>query len=1706
MYLDDQLQLPRLTGTVRAFSNVSKKFEDVEDSNIQKRLLEKRKQQQKIRGNTDQQLTSVKEFGWQALMSKLVPNYNDQKLLKLKNLLEKLRNSIGKQLLNEDFNDSSLLNDAAYFIMYTFYQHLNADSTASSSNFHNLDKLSKKLKDRFGQFPRNVFDNCKETMENIFDELNSLRRNDLIDEFFNSQNFELIKSDAVRASGAQTSSNEEEYFGQHIKFISYYEPENLIDEDENEFLSSSDESETEDDSYHFQFPTDSTSKKSEKLTQDEIDYTRFIEWTYDLSSDIVTIVYETLCKSSDQVQNELVELLGYDKIELVEFLFTNRTAVVNAYKAHLDDQSSKRQFKSNANMKQKASNAPPTISSEITVHTETEKKLKKLMLKDKKRMNRFTATAPTDESIQFDPHELKRIREEQLAEAHMLQIYNQKRMENLELANLKKNKLDQYPYIFDSMLKTIQTTAFIAGSKIMLPDTIKRFDSNTFEEIFIPPSDPFLPNAQQYKSAKEEIIFRELRSTSELDPVGQIAFRNVKTLNRIQSIVFDSAYNTNENLLICAPTGAGKTNIAMLTIVNEIRRHYVGGVLKKDDFKIVYIAPMKALAAEMVDNFSKRLEPLGLVVRELTGDMQLSKQEIMQTQMLVTTPEKWDVVTRKSLGDISLSLLVKLLIIDEVHLLHDDRGSVIETVVARTLRQVESTQKMIRIVGLSATLPNYMDVARFLNVDPKKGLFFFDSRFRPVPLAQTFIGVKSLNKTMQLQQMEEVCYDKVLKLVKQGHQVMVFVHARNATIKTALKLREIAKNQGEIEFFRPEQSKEYGEAQRQMQKSKNKQLREIFDEGFGVHHAGMLRADRNLVERLFVKGFIRVLVCTATLAWGVNLPAHAVVIKGTELYDANKGSFVDLSMLDILQIFGRAGRPQYDKSGEAFIITTHNKLAHYLSLLTQQTPIESQFINNLADNLNAEICLGSVTNVSEGVKWLSYTYLYVRMRFNPLAYGITFKTLENDPGLSIYREELIRCAARLLDKERMIRFDEATGSFNPTDLGRTASHYYIKYNTVEVVNSKLKETLNDKEIFGLMSDCSEFQQLKVRDEEIEELDILLEGCELPVLGGIESTQGKVNCLIQAYISRNRVDGFSLISDMAYVGQNLPRIARALFEVALKRGWALISGRLLNVCKSIEKQLWSFSSPMRQFENVLTFEILNKIEEKRLTLDKMREMSGKELGIILHHQRMGDKVKECLSNLPVLEIETSLHPITRTVLRVKVTLTADFSWNDRLHGSSEFFWIWIEDPSHNHIYHHEYFNLQKKYVKNKEPQTIVFTIPIFEPLPSQYIIRVISDKWLGVEFSHSVSFKHLILPDQHPPHTELLDLDPLPITALNNSAFEALYPFTHFNPIQTQIFFCLYHTDNNCLLGAPTGSGKTISAELAMFRVFNKDSRKKVVYIAPLKALVRERMVDWKKRLEEKLGKKVVELTGDVAPDMKIVAESDVIVTTPEKWDGISRSWQTRNYVKDVALIVIDEIHLLGEDRGPVLEVIVSRTNFISSHTNHPVRIIGLSTALANARDLANWLGIKQMGLYNFKPSVRPVPLEVHIKGFAGKFYCPRMATMNKPCFQDIKIHSPDKPVLIFVSSRRQTRLTALDLISCLANEGNPKQWLTMPEHEINNLISQLNDQNLKLTLAFGIGLHHAGLNDKDRRIVEELFLNQKIQVLIATSTVSFLLK
>lgn len=1410
-------------------------------------------------------------------------------------------------------------------------------------------------------------------------------------------------------------------------------------------------------------------------------------------------------KSTDELQNEVIDLLGFDKFDVIQTVFANRKQIVQNIEADdklnlLRERAAAVEFNSNEER-----SLVPAIASQVVVQSELELQQMKKVRKDEKRLrsmiNAQAAAAELEADDDIEDIESSRIRLQQ--QQHILNsikgepILTKPRAPSAAMSWLHQSAHKvkvRYPFVFDEQIDAQSHVGYVAGSKLVLPETVKRTETKMYDEVMLPAN-----LAPATLNVGEERV-----KISSLDEIGQMAFKSTKELNRIQSVVFNRAYHSNDNLLVCAPTGAGKTNVAMLAIVNTIRSHTDQGVIHRDQFKIVYVAPMKALAAEMVENFGKRLQPLGISVRELTGDMQLSKSEIQATQMLVTTPEKWDVVTRKGAGDVALITLVKLLIIDEVHLLHGERGPVVEALVARTLRLVETSQSMIRIVGLSATLPNYIDVARFLRVNPMVGLFYFDSRFRPVPLSQAFIGIKATKPMQQMAEMDIVCYDKCIEQLKDGYQVMVFVHARNATVRTATVLRETAQQRQQLALFAPTDSSDFGQAQRFISRSRNKQLIELFQYGIAMHHAGMLRTDRTMVERYFAEGLIKVLVCTATLAWGVNLPAHAVIIKGTEIYDSKCGSFVDIGILDVLQIFGRAGRPQFEQSGLGIIITTHSKLNHYLGLLTNQFPIESNFIQCLADNLNAEITLGTICNIDEAIEWLSYTYLFVRMRLNPQVYGMTYDDVMNDPTLEQKRRELITCAAQSLDKAQMIRFNARTGDLNVTDLGRTASHFYIKYATVEIFNEHLQAIMTEPQILTMMSMAQEFQQLKVRDEEIEELDDLTHDyCEVAAMGGAANLHGKVNILMQTYLSRGQVKSFSLISDLSYITQNAVRIVRALFTIELHRNNSILAGRLLQMSKMFERQMWDFQTPMRQFTRIPS-DMIEKIESSGLSILALRDMSSREIGDMLRNQRSGALIGKCAQEFPLIEIEAQLQPITRTVLRIRISVSANFRWNDAVHGKfAESFWIWIEDPESNYIYHSEYFQLMRKQAIAGESAELVVTIPLKEPLPSQYLIRAISDTWLGSESYFALSFKHLILPELHPPHTDLLLLQPLPVTVLNNRKFESLYSFTHFNPIQTQIFHCLYHTDTNVLLGAPTGSGKTIAAEIAMFRVFNTVPNGKVVYIAPLKALVRERIDDWKVRIENNLGRKVVELTGDVTPDARAIRDSHVIVTTPEKWDGISRSWQTREYVKDVSLIVIDEIHLLGEDRGPVLEVIVSRTNFIASHTKRTLRIVGLSTALANARDLANWLGIKDMGLYNFKPSVRPVPLSVHINGFPGKHYCPRMATMNRPCFQAIRQYSPCTPAMIFVASRRQTRLTALDLIAFLAAEDNPKQWMHLAEDRMEQLLDGIKDVNLKLTLAFGIGLHHAGLHERDRKTVEELFLNRKIQVLIATATLAW---
>lgn len=914
--------------------------------------------------------------------------------------------------------------------------------------------------------------------------------------------------------------------------------------------------------------------------------------------------------SEEALQNSLFELLGFERFDLIQEVLQRKGGILQSAAGALavdggatgftpaapSSQPTRRRPTADeialASAQLAAVGAPggiggggsraPAVAGSVTIQTEEEKRLAKHLRKEEKRVWKkanavlsAAQQAPGEEGLQdliLDRQHALEVQDRAMREMAAQAILDRAQ------ANAGTNT-ERFPFVFDSLAETKKSAAYVSGSQIMLPSNCERRNEARAEEVTLPPVEH-----------RRALPGERLMPVKALGEIAQLAFRGFDTLNRIQSIVCNAAYRSNENLLVCAPTGAGKTNIAMLAILRAVEQHMEAGVIQRDKFKIIYVAPMKALAAEMTASFGRRLAPLNLAVKELTGDMQLTKAEILKTNMLVTTPEKWDVVTRKSTGDTALAQLVKLLIIDEVHLLHDERGPVIESLVARTLRQVESSQSMIRIVGLSATLPNYVDVARFLRVNPYKGLFYFDGGFRPVPLQQSFIGVKAKNRFLNMTHMDEVCFDKVLENVQRGEQVMVFVHARNATTATAQKLAEIAQSEGLLEAFDCADNPGYGEGVRAMSRSRNKQLKELFGKGFATHHAGMLRSDRSMVEDLFGKKLIKVLCCTATLAWGVNLPAHAVIIKGTQVYDSKQGSFVDLGILDVQQIFGRAGRPQFDTFGEAFLITTHDRLSHYLTRIMTQKAIESNFQARMRDNLNAEIALGTVANVSEAVQWLSYSYLFVRMRRNPHHYGIPLEDLEFDSELHARRREIVIKAARALDDARMIRFQETTELFNPTDLGRTASNFYIRYESIEVYNELFRPNMTEADILAMVAKSQEFEQIKIRDEELEELEMLMEACYLhPVKGGVENTYGKVNILLQAYISQSNVTAFSLVSDMNYVAQNAGRLLRALFEIAIRRNMASMSAKLLKLCKCVDQRIWwGFHTPLRQVSGGLAW--------------------------------------------------------------------------------------------------------------------------------------------------------------------------------------------------------------------------------------------------------------------------------------------------------------------------------------------------------------------------------------------------------------------------------------------------------------------------------------------------------------------------------------
>lgn len=373
-----------------------------------------------------------------------------------------------------------------------------------------------------------------------------------------------------------------------------------------------------------------------------------------------------------------------------------------------------------------------------------------------------------------------------------------------------------------------------------------------------------------------------------------------------------------KNLVLASPTASGKTLIAELCALKH--------VLEKNG-KIIYLTPLRALASEKFDEFKKyaaitKKDDRRIRIGISTGDFDSTDPWLERYDIIVTTNEKSDSLLRhraKWMNEISL------VIADEVHLLNDaKRGPTLEVVLAR-LMQVNPD---IQILALSATINNVDEIAAWLKAE------FVNTEWRPVTLKEgVLLNDEIQYKDGDARKIEKKTRDStvnlVLSTIKSGGQALVFASTRKNSVTLAKKFAE----EVEKALSKPLKRSLEHEADRILAAGErtriSESLAELVKRGTAFHHAGLGGGHRKIVEDSFRQGKIKVLTATPTLAFGVNLPARMVVVQDYRRYEAGYG-YYPISVLEYKQMAGRAGRPKYDKTGEAILIAKTPDEADYL--------------------------------------------------------------------------------------------------------------------------------------------------------------------------------------------------------------------------------------------------------------------------------------------------------------------------------------------------------------------------------------------------------------------------------------------------------------------------------------------------------------------------------------------------------------------------------------------------------------------------------------------------------------------------------------------------------------------------------------------------------------------------------------------------------
>ncbi len=571
---------------------------------------------------------------------------------------------------------------------------------------------------------------------------------------------------------------------------------------------------------------------------------------------------------------------------------------------------------------------------------------------------------------------------------------------------------------------------------------------------------------------------------SEKYPVLKRVVDRIKEVDKIddlfppQADAINSQYLDGKNMVLAIPTSCGKTLISELAILKTILEN------KK---KAVYIVPLKALASEKYEEFKNKYEPFGIRVAISVGDMDSTDPWLKNMDIIVITSEKFDSLLRHGIDWLEN---IGLVVVDEIHLLDSaQRGPTLEIVITRLMQSVRP-----QIIGLSATISNYKELAKWL------GAIAVKSDFRPVSLyrgvyydGQIVFNPKSeysFNK-----EVEEPVFEFIDKKLDISKQSLVFVSTRKSAESTAEKIGAHISSR-----LSSEDKEKLEEVSHQILYSLDRptaqceKLARCVKNGVAFHHAGAVSKQRSLVEKHFKEGSIKVLTATPTLAWGVNIPAHQVIIRDLKRFAQFKGMDY-LPVLDIQQMQGRAGRVKYDTEGYSILLPkteTEAKYAwdNYINGEPEKIYSKLGVEPVLRTHVLALIGSGIVSSKKELFDFFSKTF-----------YSFQYKDLES------LKQKLER-VLKLLEKFGFITTTESKSDnpfrkanelktdidLKPTTIGKRVSELYIDPITANYIIESLKKSkvITPFSLLHTMCRCLEAKPLlSTKKKDMEFIDEII---------------------------------------------------------------------------------------------------------------------------------------------------------------------------------------------------------------------------------------------------------------------------------------------------------------------------------------------------------------------------------------------------------------------------------------------------------------------------------------------------------------------------------------------------------------------------------------------------------------------------------------